>query len=142
MNKIASFDSNPLLGKGGANSSSTNSSSGTSLNELNNANGNGTPPTDGENTLVNGEMDEQSHTLFVDEQNEGPRVDVVNGVCTEEIKPKEKRMSLSMRRASVVSINKAKTIALDAMRNSSQPKEQMGRGNIKTEVYKSEFRVC
>ncbi|TIC23626.1 hypothetical protein E3Q12_01940 [Wallemia mellicola] len=126
------------LGKGGT-SSSTTSSSGTSLNEMNDANGNGTPQTDGETTLVNGEIDEESHTLFVDEQNEGPKVDVVNGVCAEETGPKEKRMSLSMRRASVVSIDKAKGIALEAMRNSSQPKEQMGRGNIKSEVYKSEL---
>ncbi|TIB16346.1 hypothetical protein E3P89_00354 [Wallemia ichthyophaga] len=122
------------LGKGGG--QSTTNSSGTSLNELNNSNGKGTPPTDGENTLVNGELDKQSHTIFVDEQSEGPKVDVVYGVCTEETKPREKRMSMSMRRASVVSLDKAKAIALDAMRNSSQPKEQMGRGNIKTEVYK------
>lgn len=88
---------------------------------------------------MNGELDKQSHTIFVDEQSEGPKVDVVNGVCTEETKPREKRMSMSMRRASVVSLDKAKAIALDAMRNSSQPKEQMGRGNIKTEVYKSEL---
>lgn len=121
------------LGKGGNNSST--SSSTASLDELNNIS----------SSTAKTSIDEENptKTIFVDEQNEGPKVDINNGICAEDghLRPKERRLSLNMRRASVVSIDKAKIIALEAMRNSSVPKEQMGRGSIKLDVYKSKLDI-